>query len=199
MGRRQQAEDYFRKRVKDEREHRGWSQSQMAKLLSGNEVPPMMHPTTIAKIEAGDRAVRIDEAAAIADLFEVSLDSLLGRSGGLEEDELTYRLRALRDVAAKHLLEVGTIYNAVSDRLADVMQLEFKGREDVESKGKRAVDALGAAQLGLGELTSYELADDARPRVRDDLVKRATNEYLGRIFEALGSENREAPNGDEES
>jgi hypothetical protein len=99
-------------------------------------------------------------------------------------------------------LLLATIYNAVSDRLADVMQLEFKGSEDVESKGKRAVDALGAAQLALVELTSYELADDARPRVRDDLVKRATNEYLGRIFDALdvvGRENREARDGDEES
>jgi transcriptional regulator with XRE-family HTH domain len=109
------------KRVKDEREHRGWSQLQMAKLLSDNGIP-MMHPTTIAKIEAGDRAVRIDEAAGIADLFGVSLDSLLDRRAGLEEDEFTYRLRALRDTAAKHLLEVGVIANAVSERLTDVLQ-----------------------------------------------------------------------------
>jgi transcriptional regulator with XRE-family HTH domain len=93
----------------------------MAKLLSDNGIP-MMHPTTIAKIEAGDRAVRIDEAAGIADLFGVSLDSLLDRRAGLEEDEFTYRLRALRDTAAKHLLEVGVIANAVSERLTDVLQ-----------------------------------------------------------------------------
>jgi hypothetical protein len=41
-----------------------------------------MHPTTVAKIEAGDRSVRINEAVGIADLFEVSLDSLLGRKLG---------------------------------------------------------------------------------------------------------------------
>lgn len=200
MGRRQQTEDYFGKRVKDERVHREWSQSQMAKLLSDNGVP-MMHPTTIAKIEAGDRAVRIDEAAAIADLFEVSLDSLLGRTAGLE-DELTYRLRALRDTAAKHLLEVGTIANAVSDRLDDVMQLEFDGRNDIESRGKRAVHALGAGQLALSEVSSYELPDETRPRVRDDLVKRGVHEELTRLFDAVdvvSRENREAPDGDEES
>ena len=199
MGRRRQTEDYFRKRVKDEREHRDWSQAQMAKLLSDNGVP-MMHPNTIAKIEGGDRAVRIDEAAAIADLFEVSLDSLLGRKAGLE-DELTYRLRALRDTAAKHLLEVGVIANAVEERLSGVLQLEFEGREDIESRGKRAVDALGAGQVALFEVSSYELPGETRPRVRDDLVERAADEKLGRMLNALdvlSGENREVA-GDQES
>ena len=41
-----------------------------------------MHATTIAKIEAGSRSVRINEAVGIADLFEVSLDTLLGRKSG---------------------------------------------------------------------------------------------------------------------
>jgi transcriptional regulator with XRE-family HTH domain len=190
MGRREQTEDYFGKRVKDEREHRHWSQSHMAKLLSDNGIPKM-HPTTIAKIEAGDRAVRIDEAAGIADLFVVSLDSLLGRRAGLEEDELTYRLRALRDTAAKHLMEVGVIANAVSDRLTDVLQLEFEGREDIEATGKRADDALGAAQTALWKISSYELPPDSRPRVRDDLVERAADEKLGRLFNALDVLRRE--------
>ena len=39
-----------------------------------------MHWTTIAKIEkGGERSVRIDEAAAFADVFGVSVDHLLGR------------------------------------------------------------------------------------------------------------------------
>ena len=50
----------------------------MAKALSTVGIHTM-HPTTIAKIEAGDRSVRINEAVGIADLFEVSLDTLLGR------------------------------------------------------------------------------------------------------------------------
>ena len=40
----------------------------MAKMLADRGVQPM-HPTTIAKIEAGDRSVRINEAVEIADLF----------------------------------------------------------------------------------------------------------------------------------
>jgi hypothetical protein len=44
-----------------------------------------MHATTIAKIEAASRSVRINEAVALADLFGVSLDWLLGR----EPDDTT--------------------------------------------------------------------------------------------------------------
>ena len=41
-----------------------------------------MHPTTIAKIEAGTRSVRINEAVGIAELFEISLDTLVGHPSG---------------------------------------------------------------------------------------------------------------------
>ena len=78
MGRKKWTEDYFSKRIRTERERREWSQADMAKMLSDKGIP--MHWTTVAKIEKGDRSVRIDEAAGIADLFEVSLDVLLDRS-----------------------------------------------------------------------------------------------------------------------
>lgn len=93
MGRRERTADYFRKRLKTERELRGWSQVEMAKTLSDNGIP--MHATTIAKIELGDRTVRIDEATAIADLLEVSLDALLGRKG--MEDDRSHALSVLAD------------------------------------------------------------------------------------------------------
>ena len=38
-----------------------------------------MHHTTVAKIESGDREVKLDEAAAMADLFDLPLDSMMGR------------------------------------------------------------------------------------------------------------------------
>ena len=60
MGNRKWTDDYFSKRLRAEREQRGWSQADMAKRLSAKDIP--MHWTTIAKIEAGDRSVRIVEA-----------------------------------------------------------------------------------------------------------------------------------------
>ena len=79
----------FAELVKAKRDHRGWSQAYMANLLSDNGIHPL-HPTTIAKIEAGDRSVRINEAEGIADLFEVSVDSLLGRKPAPQQNDVTY-------------------------------------------------------------------------------------------------------------
>ena len=88
----------FSKRLRAEREQRGWSQADMAERLSDKDIP--MHWTTIAKIEAGDRSVRIAEAVGIADLFEVSLDALLGRSVEPKNDE-RYAARALHDAVVQ--------------------------------------------------------------------------------------------------
>jgi transcriptional regulator with XRE-family HTH domain len=103
MGRREQTENYFGKRVKAERELRGWSQSRMAELLSANDIP-MIHASTIAKIELGSRPTRIDEAIGIADLFGISLDALLGREG--MEDESSHAMTVLADEAARLVGEI---------------------------------------------------------------------------------------------
>ena len=81
MGSQKWSDRDFGKRVKAHRSDRGWTQPQMAKMLSDNGIYPM-HSTTIAKIEAGERSVRINEAVGIAELFGVSLDSFVGRKSG---------------------------------------------------------------------------------------------------------------------
>ena len=65
--------------MRAERERRGWSQEELAKRLTDKGVDT--YASTVAKIESEKkpRAVRLAEAAAIADLFDVSLDTLLGR------------------------------------------------------------------------------------------------------------------------
>jgi transcriptional regulator with XRE-family HTH domain len=77
------------------RAERGWTQPQMAEMLSAKGIAPM-HPTTLAKIEAGTRSVRINEAVAIADLFDVSLDVLLGRQQP-DDTTLTFAMTTLLD------------------------------------------------------------------------------------------------------
>jgi transcriptional regulator with XRE-family HTH domain len=75
------SEDRFSRRVKFERESRGLSQADLAKLLS--EKGLRAHPTTIAKIESRDtdrpRSIRLDEAVALAEVFGTSVDELLGQ------------------------------------------------------------------------------------------------------------------------
>ena len=111
---------HFRKRARREREQRGWSQADVAKKLTAKGIDKI-HPTTVAKIESGDREVKLDEATAIADLFDMSLDVLVARhSTERREDELTYYLRQLRDNARRHASQVGGLAWAVSGDVTDV-------------------------------------------------------------------------------
>ena len=83
----------FGQRLKKRREELKWTQPQMADMLSNKGVAPM-GATTLAKIEAGTRSVRINEAVAIADLFDVPLDALLGRQRH-DPTTLTFALATL--------------------------------------------------------------------------------------------------------
>lgn len=98
MGVRERTETYFRKRLKVERERRGWSQEELAKRLCDRKIDGV-YASTIAKIEVGKRAVRMDEAAGIADLFDMSLDALLGRKG--MEDDASHAMTVLADESLK--------------------------------------------------------------------------------------------------
>lgn len=116
MGSQKWADEQFGKTVKAQREQRGWSQADMAKMLSDKGIQPM-HPTTVAKIEAGDRSVRINEAVGIADLFEVSIDSLLGRKNLTQDEELAQRLRELHGLADRYISEIRVMTIEVMDRV----------------------------------------------------------------------------------
>jgi transcriptional regulator with XRE-family HTH domain len=148
------AETRFRKQLRGERERRGWSQADVAKMLSDKGIDGI-YPTTIAKLEAGDRAVRIDEAAAIADLFEVSLDALLGRGPQNPQNDLAYTLRWFLDMARHAPNEVWGIAAALRERLEDVAAFEFDGRETLLSDGGRACDALDAAAAALSAVGMF--------------------------------------------
>lgn len=73
------AEDPFGRRLRYERERRGWTQADVAKRLAERGIT--LHPTAIAKIEQRDsrrpRVIRLDEAAAIADIFGLSVNDML--------------------------------------------------------------------------------------------------------------------------
>ena len=93
-----------------------------------------IYPTTVAKIESGERAVRIDEATALADLFEVSLDALVGRKQNSQEDELAYLLRLLRDTARDSSEQVGATMETIRDQLEELPG-EFHGADVLQRVG----------------------------------------------------------------
>lgn len=167
MGKRERTEDYFRKRLRDERNSRKWSQADMAKLLSDKGVH--MHPTTIAKIEAGERSVRIDEATGIADLLGISLDVLLGRAAGLDDD-LTYALRSLRNAARRWDAQVGPMLTELGDATTAVFAFNFDGREDLEVAVSQLTKALMVAKLAMFDIERFAVPAGSIVAVADPMT-----------------------------
>jgi transcriptional regulator with XRE-family HTH domain len=136
----------FGKRVKAKRDARGWSQAEMATMLT--DMGAHMHATTVAKIEAGDRSVRINEASAIADLFEVSVDSLLNRKPGAQRSELTYLLRALRQSAQQAWGDLEAVRE-----LLEELPAEFEGADGPQTLSNAWGMYLAPASESLTRLT----------------------------------------------
>ncbi|MBM0125612.1 helix-turn-helix domain-containing protein [Pimelobacter simplex] len=61
-------------RLRREREARGWSQQEVANRLGDRGIS--LHMSAIAKIEAGSRTVRLNEAVALAEVFDMKVEEL---------------------------------------------------------------------------------------------------------------------------
>ncbi len=120
------------------------------------------YPTTIAKIEAGDRQVEASELAAIADLFEVSTDLLLGRGVGLEDD-LSYSLRALREVAQRGYSQLRPLTMDLIEARDEAIRYAFSGRENLVEFCNTSISHLTAAATFLSLAETYTHAEFAVP------------------------------------
>ena len=69
------ADERFAARTKRERERRGWRQEDLAIRVAAEGLS--LHATAFSKIEAGQRAVSLDDAVCIAAAFDVPLTYLL--------------------------------------------------------------------------------------------------------------------------
>ena len=168
MGRKSAVETRFRERVKQERDRRAWSQADLSELLQGRGLEHI-YSTTVAKIESGERAVRIDEATAIADLFEVSVDALLGRNVKQGSD-LAYTLRAVQNIARQSSQQTAAIADALGDSLVDLDALEFKGREELENEVAHAQKALREAQVAFSNVAKFRLPPGVHVALRKSLT-----------------------------
>lgn len=66
----------FGEALRSWRQERGWSQEDVAERLRRQGFE--MHQTTVAKIERGARPLRIAEAAALVEVFELPIIAVLG-------------------------------------------------------------------------------------------------------------------------
>lgn len=143
MGNQGRIGDRFRKTLKDERKRRDWSQEDVAKMLLDKGIHGI-YPTTIAKIEAGDRAVRVDELVAFADLLGVPLDRLLGRDTSPQQ-ELKYTLENIYATARHASSELTATEESLRALTGELTGFDFDRRDHLVALGEGACDALARA------------------------------------------------------
>jgi transcriptional regulator with XRE-family HTH domain len=168
--------DRFRERIFHERDKRKWSQAEVAKRLAAMGIDNM-HPTTVAKIEAGDREVKLDEAAAMADLYGLPLDTLLGRRPKGARD-LYYVLGALTDAAFTARTELHRVSKTLRDRLEDIPS-DFERYDSLARLGRDLFAHLDAASAVVDELVEHHIPDieqRAAQRVFEQLKAKANKE-----------------------
>lgn len=144
----------FGQRLKKKREERKWTQPQMANMLAGREIAPM-GATTLAKIEAGTRSVRINEAVAIADLFDVSLDELLGRQL-VDDTSFTFAMTTLLGYAQDADNQVDEARGTVSD-IEDQLEsaaerFDYPHIKSLENTARDAAEYLAQARTATQDL-----------------------------------------------
>jgi transcriptional regulator with XRE-family HTH domain len=136
MGYASSTAELLRKRIRAERENHGWSQEFVANAMSRFG----FHASTVAKIEVGQRCVRADELSALADLFNVSTDTLLERRAGAMD--AAWSAEKLAGTSQKIAMEI----SALKDRLInEVHDVRFYAERDNQFRSTR--DLLEAAEL----------------------------------------------------
>ncbi|MFI6078892.1 helix-turn-helix domain-containing protein [Actinoplanes sp. NPDC051343] len=142
-------------RLRPLRTQRGWSQAELAQHMS-EQYGLRWHQTTIAKIEAGQRPIGLNEAAALANEFDITGTELLMPFATRQEeaDELRVREEQLRERSL-----------AVEEELTRLIERQAAARGQVEKlAGDRdeAVQRVASLAATLRQIT--EQHEDAQRR-----------------------------------
>lgn len=156
MGNRGVLGNRLRERLRAERERRGWTQAHMAMLLS-HDAGDGVIATTVAKIEAGDREVRIVELDAYAQLFGMTTDALLGRRGS--GADAVWAASKLSSNAHKMVGEMLSLRQRLEDDQVDLEQCAERGKraqsmEDLITAADNARNRIEDARIALAALAS---------------------------------------------
>jgi transcriptional regulator with XRE-family HTH domain len=114
----ERAELVLGQRVRAFREARGWTQEELARKMK--DLGFTWYQSTAAKTENSARPIRVNEAAALADLFEVRIDDLVRE----DSNPLAGRMRALVLRRSEMLTEAKNLQQAITDLQRVVPELE---------------------------------------------------------------------------
>ncbi|WP_158277251.1 helix-turn-helix domain-containing protein [Serinibacter arcticus] len=77
--------EVFRRRLREERARSGLSQSALAAAL-GRLLQRHLDPSAVARMEAGERSVRLEEAVAAAEVLGLPLGALLRDRDAIDDE-----------------------------------------------------------------------------------------------------------------
>ncbi|MCV7224539.1 helix-turn-helix domain-containing protein [Mycolicibacterium komossense] len=129
-------EKRFGETVRNWRNERGWPQEEVARRLGWQGFD--LHQTTIAKIERGARPLRIAEAAALAEVFEMPITAIFGLT--LPQDRtanLDAQQRELEQVRRQVDDSRETLYSVAQRHaylLAELEKLFLQMNQDIAGK-----------------------------------------------------------------
>lgn len=145
-----------------------------------------MHATTVAKIEAGERGVRIDEAVGIADVLGVPLEWMLGRQSTGPASEIRYSLRALQERAQETITGLGAMIQALEDWNVDTFGIAFDGKAELDADFQDVVMVLAGVQARLVEDVALRDLPEDHPVWKADLYQlRETVGHIRKSFAPL--------------
>lgn len=171
----------LRARVRAERERRGWSQVALATKLKAKGVRGILG-STVAKIESGDRKVKLDEVMALAEIFGISVDTLLGRKPGVASEIATV-FDGLQQASGKAVLDIAAMHSLLQSWFSQLPEVEFDNRNKLESALGEASDALLRAQEKLYEIGQLETPQRFSRKSMDEMIDRKAAERLKKLLE----------------
>jgi transcriptional regulator with XRE-family HTH domain len=149
----------FRKRLRAARRGRGLTQKEIADHLSARGIP--LSDSIVAKMERGERKATLDEMCALADIFEMSLDTLLGRTSTRPTRDKDFVLIALSEALGSVApIQIGEVERTLRERADELAAYELDEAEEALYAGAVAVaDALHAQIEATGRVCSeYDAA-----------------------------------------
>jgi len=147
-------------KVRQLRTERGWSQEQLAEKLNG--LGWAVHQTTIAKLEAGSRPIRIAEADTLAVAFRLPIEAMWYMPVTGEPWSLSAMRDAVKEVdrTIAHLEEtLRSITLALADRQAERMRLVQAMNEAAKAADKGELEDLGLSKERSLEFVQAMAAD----------------------------------------
>lgn len=112
-------ESVFVQRLREERSRIGLSQAEFAERLSARIGVPV-YPSTVTRIEKGERAVKLDEAVAMADVLGLPITALI--DGVHRVDEQIAALQRRRDEQESRGKAAFAEYEQAQSAIGDIDQ-----------------------------------------------------------------------------